>query len=103
MHVDSVIRAAEKQIVPPAPCAYEKPKTFGKVGLHKSFGVPDNYEEVRLKRQSQMPGPGNYKFPDQLESSPEYRRKFNNTQLTSGSESMRYSYTINSRNPNPMT
>ena len=77
--------------MPPSPDKYDLPRTFGNSGLNKSFAGPDNYENVRLKKQAMMPGPGNYGFPDMI-------RKSQNV-----SELLKYTYTLDSRNRNPMT
>ena len=69
LHVDYVNNLASKNVLSPPPNKYNLPRTFGNSGLNKSFGGPDNYEEVRLKRQSKMPGPGMYGFTDQVSRS----------------------------------
>lgn len=78
--------------MPPSPDKYDLPRTFGKSGLNKSFGIPDNYEHVRLKRQSQMPGPGDYRLADEISRS-----------INISAASSKYSYTLDSRNKNPMS
>ena len=50
LHVDHVYNLAKRNVLAPSPDKYDLPRTFGNSGLNKSFGGPDNYENVRLKR-----------------------------------------------------
>ena len=61
LFLDAIERLDQKNLLPPGPGKYDRQSAIGG-GLHKSFGSKDQWERIRLKRQAQLPGPGNYGF-----------------------------------------
>jgi hypothetical protein len=62
MHVDRVIRQSERFETHAGPI-YDLPQTFGKVGLAKGLAGKDQYENIKLKKQGALPGPGSFVSP----------------------------------------
>lgn len=62
LHVDKVLRQSEKFEMH-AGHIYDLPRTFGKQGLATGLGRKNNYDDIRLMKNGQYPGPGAYVSP----------------------------------------
>jgi len=60
--VDDIKKKAHKSLNPPGPGTYSMRKTFGEMGMHKTFHSLLPYDSVARRKNRHMPGPGAYEF-----------------------------------------
>ena len=60
IHIEDIIKKQKDGLTVPGPGKYQMAKTFGQEGFFKSFSPRLKYDDISLKRQKFIPGPGMY-------------------------------------------